>query len=141
MSAALLVALCCTGVLLLTTAYFFLGAVPLLTLRHDTPMDARFVHGFFNTYYLAAMGIAAATAASYALAGRPALALEATTFAVLAALLRRAVLPRMAVLQARVEAGETGVASSFRRIHTTALLVNLAQLVAIVWTLIAVSMP
>ncbi|WP_326538565.1 hypothetical protein [Pseudorhodoferax sp.] len=141
MSAALLLALCCTGALLLTTAYFFLGAVPLLTLRHDTPMDARFVRAFFNTYYLAAMATAGATALSYAAAGRPAFALEAAAIALLAVLLRRTVLSRMDALRARVEAGATDVARAFRRIHGAALLANLAQLVAIVWTLIAASMP
>ncbi|PZQ01068.1 MAG: hypothetical protein DI587_06760 [Variovorax paradoxus] len=141
MSAALLVALCCTGALLLTTAYFFLGAVPLLTLRHDTPMDARFVRGFFNTYYLAAISTAGATALSCAVAGRPAFALEAAAIALLAVLLRRTVLSRMDALRARVEAGATDVAAAFRRIHGVALLANFGQLVAIVWTLVAASMP
>lgn len=141
MSAALLVALCCAGALLLTTAYFFLGAVPLLTLKHDTPMDARFVRGFFNTYYLVAMSTASATALSCAAAGRPAFALEAAAIALLAVLLRRTVLSRMDALRLRVEAGAADVAGAFRRIHGAALLANFAQLVAIVWTLIAASMP
>ncbi|CAN7162687.1 hypothetical protein LJR039_000171 [Pseudorhodoferax sp. LjRoot39] len=141
MSAALLVALCCTGALLLTTAYFFLGAVPLLTLQHDTPMDARFVRSFFNTYYLAAMGTAGATALSCALAGRPGFALEAAAIAGLAVLLRRTVLSRMDALRVQVEAGAGDVARAFRRIHGAALLANLAQLVVIVWSLVAASMP
>jgi hypothetical protein len=50
MSAALIVALCCTVALLVVTAYFLMGSVPLLILKHDTPLDARFVRGFYNTY-------------------------------------------------------------------------------------------
>jgi hypothetical protein len=104
-------------------------------------MDARFVRSFFNTYYCAAMGTAAATALSYALAGRPAFALEAAAIAALALLMRRNILSRMDALRAQVEAGAGDVARAFRRVHGAALLANLVQLVAIVWTLIAASMP
>ena len=58
MPAALIAALFFTVALLVTHAYFLLGSVPLLILKHDTPMDASFVRSFFNTYYLAAMYIA-----------------------------------------------------------------------------------
>ena len=51
MSAPLIAALFFTVALLVTTAYFILGSVPLLILKHDTPKDSRFVRGFFNTYY------------------------------------------------------------------------------------------
>ena len=64
MSAALIAALFFTVALLVTHAYFLMGSVPLLVLEHDTPMDARFVRGFFNTYYLAAVVTAGATALS-----------------------------------------------------------------------------
>jgi hypothetical protein len=37
-----------------------LGSVPLLVLTHDTPLDARFVRGFFNTCYPGAMVTAGA---------------------------------------------------------------------------------
>lgn len=40
-----------TVALLVTTAYFLLGSVPLLVLKHDTPLDSRFLRGCFNTYY------------------------------------------------------------------------------------------
>jgi hypothetical protein len=55
MPAAMYAALFFTVALLVTTAYFLMGSVPLLVLKHDTPLDASFVRGFFNTYYLAAM--------------------------------------------------------------------------------------
>ena len=71
MPAALITALFFTVALLVTTAYFLLGSVPLLVLKHDTPLDARFVRGFFNTYYLGAMVTAGAAAVSYAVAGNP----------------------------------------------------------------------
>lgn len=140
MSAALIAALIFTVALLVTTAYFLMGSVPLLILKHDTPMDARFVRGFFNTYYLAAMFTASATAVSYALEGRLAVAAGAAALALLAALLRRQVIPKMDSLRARIQVGETAAIAWFRRIHAAAILVNLAQLVLIVWSLIAASM-
>ena len=139
MSAALIAALFFTVTLLVTTTYFILGSVPLLVLRHDTPMDARFVRGFFNTYYWAAIGTASATAASYFWAGRPAIAAGAAALAVMAALLRRQIIPRMDALRSQIQGeGASGI-SAFRRVHAGAIVLNIAQLVVIVWTLISVS--
>lgn len=140
MSAALVAALFSTVALLVTHAYFLLGSVPLLILRHDTPMDARFVRGFFNTYYLASMYTASATAVSLALAGRLALATGAVALALLAAILRRKVIPKMDALRARFQGSDTSGIPAFRRVHVAAILVNLAQLVLIVWSLIAASL-
>ena len=139
MSAALIAALFFTVTLLVTTAYFLMGSLPLLTLKHDTPMDARFVRGFYNAYYLAALVTASATAATYALAGRLAVAAGAAALALLAAVLRRKVIPMMDSLRDRIQASGTDSIMAFRRIHVAAILLNLAQLVLIVWTLIAVS--
>ena len=140
MSAALIVALVFTVILLVITAYFLMGSVPLLVLKHDTPLDSRFVRGFFNTYYLAAIFTAGATAASYAFAGKWVFAAGATGLALLATLLRRTVVPRMDSLRTGIQVSETNAIPRFRRIHVTAILVNLAQLVLIVWSLIAASM-
>jgi len=32
-----------------------LGSLPLLILKHDTPVDARFIRNLFSLYYAAAM--------------------------------------------------------------------------------------
>lgn len=140
MSASLVFALVFTVALLVTTAYFLMGSVPLLILKHDTPMDSRFVRGFFNTYYLAVMFTASATALSYAFAGRPIVATGAAALALLATMLRRKVIPAMDSLRAQIQAGEGSAIAAFRRMHTAAILVNLAQLVCIVWSLIAASL-
>jgi 4-amino-4-deoxy-L-arabinose transferase-like glycosyltransferase len=140
MSAALIAALFFTVSLLVTHAYFLLGSAPLLVLKHDIPMDARFVRGFFDTYYLAAMCTASATAASFALAGRPAFAAGAAALALLAAGLRRKVIPRMDSLRQRIQASDPGAVTAFRRLHVAAILLNLAQLAVIVWGLIAFSL-
>lgn len=141
MSAALIAALVFTVALMVTTAYFLLGSLPLLVLKHDTPLDARFVRGFFNTYYLAAMFTAGATALSLAWAGWLAFAAGAAALALLATVLRRKLIPEMDALRAQMQDGGITAIPAFRRIHMGAILVTLAQLVAIVWCLIAASRP
>ena len=54
LSSALYASFFFTVALLVTTAYFLMGGLPLLTLKHDTPLHARFVRGFFDVYYRAA---------------------------------------------------------------------------------------
>jgi hypothetical protein len=137
-SAAHIAALFFTVALLVVTAYFLMGSVPLLILKHDTPVDARFVRGFFNTYYLAAMFTAGATAVSYAFAGRLVFATGAAVLAALAAGLRRTVIPRMESLGSRTQVSDVAV-RGFRRMHVAAISINLAQLVFIVWSLVALS--
>lgn len=140
MPASLIAALFFTMALIVTHAYFLMGSVPLLVLQHDTSLDARFVRGFFNTYYLAAMVAAGAAAVSLALAGRPAVAAGAACLALLAFVLRRKVIPMMDSLRVRIEASGAAAIQAFRRIHIACIAANLAQLVVIVWTLIAASM-
>jgi hypothetical protein len=139
MTAALITALVFTVILLVITAYFLMGSLPLLVLKHDTPLDARFVRGFFNTYYLAATVAAGATSLSYAVAARFAFAAGAAALAFLAVVLRRVIMQRMDALRAELQsdAGATGAIGAFRRTHVAAILANLAQLALIVWSLVA----
>ena len=135
MSPALIAALFFTVALLVTTAYFFLGSVPLLILKHDTPKDSRFVRSFFNIYYLAATFTATGAAAGYAFAGRLVFAGGAAGLALLATLLRRQVIQEMDSLGAKIQPSGTEAIRAFRRTHSFAILVNLAQLVLIIWSL------
>lgn len=139
MSAAMFAALCFTVALLVTTAYFIMGSVPLLVLKHDTPLDARFVRGFFNIYYVAAFVTATATAVSFAFAGRPGLAAGAAALAVIAVVLRKKIIPKMDALGAQIQSNYMDAIPGFRRTHITAILINVAQLVAIVWSLTTLS--
>ncbi|MBS0430556.1 MAG: hypothetical protein JSR41_24995 [Proteobacteria bacterium] len=139
MSAAIIVALFFTVALLVNTAYFIMGAIPLLVLRHDTPLDARFVRGFFNLYYRTAFITASATALSYAIAGRLRVAGGAVVLAGVALLLRRRVIPGMDALGTRIQGDFMDAIPGFRKLHVWAILINIAQLVAIVWSLIALS--
>lgn len=137
MSIALIAALVCTVALLVTTAYFIMGSIPLLVLKHDTPLDSRFVRGFFNIYYMAAVFTAGATALCYALAGYALLATGAAVLALLALVLRQKVIPTMDALGAQIQSNVMEAIPGFRRTHATAIAISLAQLVAIVWSLVA----
>ncbi len=139
MSAPLIAALVCTVALLASSAYFLLGSLPLLVLQHDTPLDARFVRGFFNLNYLAAMATGGAAAISFALAGRLLFAGAAAAVAALAAGLRWRLIPQMDGLRQQMEITGDAAVAEFRRMHVAAIAVNLVQLVAIVWTLMAFS--
>jgi hypothetical protein len=137
MSAAMIAALFFTVALLVTTLYFILSSIPLLVLKHDTPLDARFVRGFFNLYYRAAVVTASATSISYAFAARSALATGAAALALLAVALRKKIIPKMEALGAQIQTNGMEAIPGFRRTHITAIAINVVQLVVIVWSLIA----
>ncbi|MBP6898660.1 MAG: hypothetical protein KBC73_01160 [Burkholderiaceae bacterium] len=128
-----------TVALLVTTAYFLMGGLPLLVLKHDVPLDARFVRGFFRVYYRAAFWTALGACISYALWGRPAFAVGAALLAGLALLLGRHLLQAMQRLGAQIEASDAAAVRRFRRVHVLTLAINLAQLVLLVWGLIRLS--
>ena len=117
MSAALTTALFFTVALFVTSAYFLLGSVPLLVLKHDTPLDARFVRGFYNTYYLAAMSTAGATALSFLVAGWVLVGAGAAGLGLMAAWMRRSVIPKMDVLRTEIQRNPAQAISTFRRWH------------------------
>lgn len=129
-----------TVALLVTSAYFLLGALPLLVLKHDTPLDGRFVRGFFNTYYVATMVTAAGTSASFAWMGRPGFAIGAATIVIAAATLRRRLLGRMDAVRAQI--GDSGIEAirRFRGLHLMAIGLTLVQLVVVVWSLMTLSL-
>ena len=79
----LIVALIATVALLVWMGFFDDGFAAAAVLKHDTPLDSRFIRGLFNVYYVAIMITAAIGALSYALAGRPAFALALACVAAL----------------------------------------------------------
>ena len=85
----IVMALIPTVLLLVWMGFFMMGSLPLLVLKHDTPLDARFIRGLFNVYYLAVMLTGSAAALGFAWTGRPAFALGMACIATLAFALRR----------------------------------------------------
>lgn len=129
------IALFFTVALLAVTAYFLLGSVPLLTLKHDNPLDARFIRSFYVTYHRIALVTAVGTAISYALAGRPAFASGAGGIAVLTLVLRNKFIPMMDQLAPLITTQKEAAIPAFRQIHKSAILINISQLLAILGSL------
>jgi hypothetical protein len=129
------IALFFTVILLAITAYFLLGSVPLLVLKHDNPVDASFVRSFYITYYRIALVAAVGTGVCYALAGRSTLALGAAGIAALTLLLRARFIPMMAHLAPQIQANEALAIPAFRQLHKSAIFINTGQLLAILGSL------
>ena len=128
-----------TVALLFFTAYFLLGGLPLLILKHDVPLDAKFVRAFFNVYYRVAFWAALGAAASYALWGRIVFAAGALALAVAVMLMRKYLMSAMHEIGSQIEGDNEEPIRRFRRIHGAALLINLALLVLLVWGTIQLS--
>ncbi len=139
MSVAIYAAFIFTVALLVTTAYFLMGGLPLLILKHDVPLDARFIRGFFNVYYRAAFWTSLGACVSFGLWGRYAFAVGAALIVVAATLLRTYLVEAMQRLGDRIEASEEIAVRHFRRVHAAALFANLVQLVAVVWGVLQLS--
>ena len=131
----MVISLIATVVLLVWMGFFMMGSLPLLVLKHDTPLDSRFIRGLFNVYYLAVTLTASAAALSYAWSGRPAFALGMACIASLAFALRRwIIIPRMDLLRHSIP--ETGSSVyRFRRLHVAGMMLNVVQLATVAWAL------
>lgn len=133
------VALFFTIPLLICMAYFLMGSLPLLVLNHDTPLDSRFIRGFFKTYYLAVIGTASVAAITYAWVGHAAWSAGMAAIAGLALVLRKTVLPHMDRLRIRIESADAAAAIEFRQLHILGMALNFVQLAALIWGLFHLS--
>ena len=124
-----------TVAMLCISAYFLLGSVPLLILKHDTPVDGNFIRSFFNLYYRVAAFVAGAGTLSYAFSGRPWFAVCAAVIAVLSVVLRRTIIAKMDLLRNQIQSTDFEAIPEFRKIHFRAILISLVQLVVVVWSL------
>ena len=136
---SLYAALFFTVALLVTTTYFIMGGLPLLILDHSTPLDGRFVGRFFEIYCTAALVAASGASLSYALSGYAGFALGTGSIIGLVAVVRQTIIPTMQRLTLQIQREEPGAIRTFRQIHATALLINLCQLVLLVWGVLQLS--
>lgn len=126
----LILALISTVVLLVWMGFFMMGSLPLLVLKHDTPVDSRFIRGLFNLYYVAIMATGAVGAASSALAGRFVVALGLGSVAAIGFAGRRWVVPRMDAVRSAMTADDAFAIRRFRRLHIAGMLLNVLLLAA-----------
>jgi hypothetical protein len=127
----LLLAMFSTVVLLVWMGFFMLGSLPLLVLKHDTPLDARFIRGLFNVYYLAIMITATVGAACFALADRFLFALVFAGIGLIGVASRRTFIGRMDVLRSTMTATDRAAIRRFRQLHIGGMLANVTQLLAL----------
>jgi len=124
----LIVALISTVALLVWMGFFMMGSLPLLVLKHDTPLDSRFIRGLFSVYYVAIMITATIGTVSFALAGRPEIALALACVATLGFAGRYWLVSRMDLVRSTMTAEDSSAIRRFRRLHITGMLINVALL-------------
>ena len=129
-----------TVAMLCISAYFLLGSVPLLILKHDTPVDGNFIRSFFNLYYRVAAFVAGAATLTYAFSGRPWFAVGAAVIAVLSVVLRRTIIAKMDLLRSQIQTTDVEAIPEFRKIHFSAIVISLVQLVVVVWSLFSLKL-
>jgi hypothetical protein len=117
--------------LLVWMGFFMLGSLPLMILKHDTPLDARFIRGLFDVYYKAVMVVAAAGTLAHALAGRSVTSVAMAAVGAIAFSSRRIILSRMDRLRTTMTATDTDGIRQFRRLHVLGMVLNFVQLLAI----------
>lgn len=120
-----------TVALLVWMGFFFMGSLPLLILKHDTPLDSGFIRGLFDVYYRAVMATATVGSAAYAMTHKPAIALVMVGVASLAFWCRRWIVGLMDLARSAIMADESGAVGRFRRLHIGGMLLNAAQLAVI----------
>ena len=126
----LILALISAVVLLVWMGFFMMGSLPLLILKHDTPVDSRFIRGLFNLYYLAIMATGVVGAASAAIAGRAAPALALGFVAAIGFAGRHWFIARMDRVRSTMSADDSFGIRRFRRLHIAGMLFNVLLLAA-----------
>ena len=119
--------------------YFFLGALPLLIVKHDDASDSRLVRGFFDVHYLALMAIATIGALSSAFADRRLMAAALGCIALVGFFARRLIVPRMDQLRSTLSAADAPAVRRFRRLHVGGLVLNVFLLIGFIAVLVASS--
>lgn len=107
------------------------GSLPLMILKHDTPLDARFIRGLFDVYYKAVMVTATVGALAHALVGRPTIATGMAGIALIAFISSRGILSRMDQLRGAMTATDTMRIRHFRLLHVCGMVLNVVQLCAV----------
>ena len=107
----------------------------MLILKHDTPVDARFVRKFFEIYYAAAIVTCTGASLSYAASGRLVFSIGTATILLFALFLRRKVAVAMAGVEEQIQKDQSSAIAQFRRLHLAALSANAFQLVVLLWGL------
>ena len=125
-----------TVAMLAVTTYFLFGSIPLLILKHDNTMDSKFIRSFYVTYFKFAIVVSTGAALSYAAATRHLMAAIASAILTLTLVLRFKFIPQMDQIGSEIRDNNNLMAiPEFRKIHKTAITLNLAQLITVLTSL------
>ena len=124
----LIVALISTVALLVWMGFFMMGSLPLLILKHDTPLDSRFIRGLFNLYCMALMITATVGALSFALAGQPTIAVAVGCVAAFGLAGRHWFVAWMDAVRSTMTPDDSAAIRRFRRLHIAGMLLNVVLL-------------
>ena len=122
-------------VLLFPMGVFMLASPPLLILKHETPVDARFIRGMFNLCYIGVITLAGMGAVGCALLGRGTVALAMGGLIVFVLGSRWLMLSNMDKLRDAIARGEARAVPRFRRLHIAGMALNAVQLGTVAWGL------
>ena len=120
----LIVTLISTVALLIWMAFFMMSSLPLLILKHDTALDARFIRGLFNIYYVGLMSVATAGALIHAISGRYGIALGVGCMATIGFAGRQWLVRHMDTLRSTMTADDAVGIRRFRRLLITGMVLN-----------------
>ena len=126
--------------LLIWMGYFVIGGSPLLILKHDTPVDARFIRGFFDVHYRVLMSISAVGALSFTLADRRFLAAAMACVTLIGFAARLVIVSRMDRIRSALTATDARAIKKFRRLHVAGIMLDVFYLVGFVWVLTLASL-
>ena len=119
---------------------FMFASPPLLILKHDTPVDGRFIRNLFNIDYIVVMTFAAVGAAGCALMGKDSLALAMGGLVVFVVGVRSLVIANMDRLRDAIAHGDSMAVSRFRRLHIAGMILNVVQFGTVAWGLTRLAM-
>ena len=136
----LIVALISTVLLLVWMGFFMMGSLPLLILKHDTPLDSRFIRGLFNVYYTAILAVGSVGALSSALGGRFLIALALGAVAGIGFAGRYWFVLQMDAVRSAMTANDAPKIRQFRRLHIAGMLANFVMLVTFVFGMTRVTL-
>lgn len=127
----LILALISTVALLVCMGFFMMGSLPLLILKHDTPLDSGFIRGLFNWYYVAIIVTAPIGTLGYAFTEHAMIALAFGCVAVLGLAGRYWMVARMDMLRSMMTAHDAWAIKRFRQLHIAGMLLNALLLAAV----------
>ena len=140
MAPMLILAMIATVAMLIWMGFFMMGSLPLLILKHDTPLDARFIRGLFGVYYMGLIVIAPPGALVLALAGKPMPALAFGGIVAIGVSGRRWIVGGMDALRLVMTADDAAAIRRFRMFHIGGMLLNMLQLGSFVFGMTRVSL-